>query len=130
MSALALMLCGCSPKLVNNIPADSIPAEHPDYAVIFFYRPGSYANTPYNVYLGNDVVYRSKTKTKAAVKVDKAGVYEIWGKTETRESITLNVEMGKEYYVKTFTHFGVTVWCPSIELQNQEVGEIEWNSIR
>ena len=99
--------CGCSSKLSNGIKAESIPADHPDYAVIYFYRTSNFAATPNDVHLGNDVVYRSKNNTKAAVKVDKPGTYEIWGKTETREGITLNIEMGKEYYVRTYVKFGV-----------------------
>ena len=86
--------------------------------------------TPYNVYLGDDVVYRSKNNTKTAVRVDKPGTYEIWGKTESRESLTLEIEMGKEYYVKTFVHFGVALWRPSIELRSKEEGLADWNSIK
>ena len=128
--ALAL-LCGCSPKiLTNNIPVSSIPESHPDYAVVYFYRPGKYVQTPYDVHLNNDVVYRSKNKTKAAVKVDKPGKYEIWGQTESREGFTLDIEMGKDYYVKTYVHMGVALWRPSLELQMPEVGKTEWNSIR
>ena len=112
------------------IAADSIPASHPDYAVIYFFRTGNFVRTPYDVHLGDEVVYRSKNNTKAAVKVDKPGTYEIWGKTETRENISLNVEMGKEYYVKTFVHFGLAVWRPSIEQVTPEVGRSEWDSIR
>ena len=131
LSALVLAVCGCSPKISSNmvIAADSIPASHPDYAVIYFYRTGNFVRTPYDVHLGDEVVYRSKNNTKAAVKVDKPGTYEIWGKTETRENISLNVEMGKEYYVKTFVHFGVAVWRPSIEQVTPEVGRSEWDSI-
>lgn len=130
LSVVVLMLCGCSPKVLNNIPANSVPALHPDYAVVYFYRTGNYVKTPYNVYLGNDIVYRSKNNTKAAVKVDKPGTYEIWGKTESRESLTLDIEMGKEYYVKTFVHFGVALWRPSIETRSVEEGRAEWNTIK
>ena len=70
LSALAL-LCGCSPKLYNNIKADSVPASHPDYAVIYFYRPGGFVQTPYTVHLGDQPVFRSKNKAKApAHRVD------------------------------------------------------------
>ena len=127
---LFIAFCGCSPKLANNIAADSIPEVHPDYAVVYFYRTGNYVQTSYNVYLGEDVVYRSKNNTKAAVRVDKPGTYEIWGKTESRESLTLEIEMGKEYYVKTFVHFGVALWRPSIELRSKEEGLADWNSIK
>lgn len=132
LSALLLVVCECSPKISSNmvIAADSIPASHPDYAVIYFYRTGNFVRTPYDVHLGDEVVYRSKNNTKTAVKVDKPGTYEIWGKTETRENISLNVEMGKEYYVKTFVHFGVAIWRPSIEQVTPEVGRSEWDSIR
>lgn len=130
LSALAL-LCGCSPKvLTNNLSADSIPAIHPDYAVVYFYRTGNFVQTPYDVHLNNDVVYRSRNNTRAAVKVDKPGRYEIWGKTETRESIVLDIEMGKEYYVKTFVRMGAAIWRPSIELQTPEAGRSEWNATR
>ncbi|MBR0224380.1 MAG: hypothetical protein IJL93_08925 [Bacteroidales bacterium] len=130
LSAFALLLCACSPKVSGNASSESIPAVHPDYAVVYLYRTGNYVRTPYDVHLGDDVVYRSRNKTKAIVKIDKPGTYEIWGKTETRESITLKVELGKEYYVKTFVHMGAAIWRPSIELVSPEVGRSEWNSIR
>ena len=41
--------------------------------------------------------YKNKLRTTpVSVKVDKPGRYEIWGKTETRESIVLDIEMGKD----------------------------------
>ena len=130
LSSLVFALCGCSPKVTGNLANESIPASHPDYAVIYFYRSGNFVQTPYDVHLGNDVVYRSRNNTKAAVKVDKPGTYEIWGKTETREAVTLQVEMGKEYYVKTFVHMGAVIWRPSIEVVTPQAGKAEWDSIR
>ena len=78
----------------NYIDKEQIPEVHPQYAVIYFYRTGNYVKTPYDVHLNNEVVYRSKNKTKAAVKVYTAGDYEIWGKTESKESLKLKVELG------------------------------------
>ena len=62
--------------------------------------------------------------------MDKPGTYEIWGKTESRESLTLDIEPGKDYYVKTFVHMGVAIWRPSLELVSPERGKAEWNTIR
>ena len=129
-AAFVLLTAGCSPKVTENIDNDRIPEVHPEYAVIYFYRTGNYVKTPYDVHLNNDVVYRSKNKTKSAVKIYTAGDYEIWGKTETRESLKLKVELGKEYYVKTFVHFGVALWRPSIELRNALEGKAEYDSIK
>ena len=128
-AAFVFMITGCSPKVAGSIEKEQIPEVHPEYAVIYFYRTGNYVKTPYDVHLNNEVVYRSKNKTKAAVKVYTAGEYEIWGKTESRESLKLKVEMGKEYYVKTFVHFGVAIWRPSIELRDAVTGKAEYDSI-
>lgn len=129
LSAVALLLCGCSPKLVNG-SSNSFPENHPDYAVVYLYRTGGYVKTAYDVHLNDDVVYRSKNKTKTAIRIDKPGKYQIWGKTESSETLTLDVEMGKNYYVKTFVHMGVAVWRPSIELVSETEGKTDWNSIR
>ena len=42
----------------------------------------------------------------------------------------LNVELGKEYYVKTFVHFGVAMWRPSIETRSAEEGLAEWKTVK
>lgn len=130
LSAFALLLCACSPKVSGNVSSESIPAVHPDYAVIYLFRTGNFVQTPYDVHLGDKVVYRSRNKSKTVVKIDKPGTYEIWGKTETREGLTLDIEMGKDYYVKTYLHMGAAIYRPSIELVMPEMGKSEWNSIR
>ena len=116
--------------MYNNIKADSVPSSHPDYAVIYFYRPGGFVQTPYTVHLGDQPVFRSKNKAKAAVKVETPGEYEIWAATESRESIVLKVEPGQEYYVKTITKFGVALWRPLIELMAPQAGKADWDAIR
>lgn len=130
LSAFALLLCACSPKVSGNVSSESIPAVHPDYAVIYLFRTGNFVQTPYDVHLGDKVVYRSRNKSKTVVKIDKPGTYEIWGKTETRKGLTLDIEMGKDYYVKTYLHMGAAIYRPSIELVMPEMGKSEWNSIR
>lgn len=129
LSLLALTLCGCSPKIASNA-SGTAPASHPDYAVIYFYRPGNFVQTPYDVHLNDQVVYRSKNNTKTFVKVDKPGKYEIWGSTESRESINVDIEMGKDYYVKSYVKFGVAIWRPAFDLMAPEFGRNEWNATK
>lgn len=123
-----LLLCGCSPRIAGNLP--TIPEQHPDYAVIYFFRPGGFVQTPYDVHLGDAVVFRSKNKNKAIVKVEKPGTYEIWGQTETREGITLDIQPGKDYYIRTTTQFGVAVWRPQIDVVPAKAGKAAWNALR
>ena len=48
------------------------------------------------------------------------------GQTETREGITLKIEPGKDYYIRTSTQFGVAIWRPLIELVPAEAGKAAW----
>ena len=130
VSCVVLLLCACSPKLVNGSSSNSFPENHPDYAVVYLYRTGGYVKTAYDVHLNNDVVYRSKNKTKTAIKVDKPGKYQIWGKTESSETLTFDIEMGQDYYVKTFVHMGAAIWRPSLEIVSSTEGKKDWNSIK
>ncbi|MBR0028797.1 MAG: hypothetical protein IJP93_04870 [Bacteroidales bacterium] len=130
---VAACLCffvGCSPKISGNIQSGDIPEVHPDYAVVYIYRPGGFVQAPYNVYLGDQVVFRSKNKARAVIKVDKPGRYEIWGKTETRESLVLDIKPGEEYYVRSYVKFGVALWRPQFDLMPEASGRAEWDSIK
>ena len=128
--AVAAMMCGCSPKIANNIDTTSISPSHPGYAVIYFYRPSGFVKARYTVHLNEEAVFTSKSNAKSFIKVDKPGTYEIWAKTEARDAITLNVEMGRDYYVKAGVDFGVALWRPSLEIVAPEAGQVAWSSIR
>ncbi len=126
IAAGLFMLCACSPKVTMQ----SVPEVHPDYAVLYFYRPAGYVQAPYNVYLGDQVVFRSKNRNKAIVKVDKPGTYEIWGKTESREGIVLDIEPGKDYYIRTTVQFGVALWRPLIVNEAPTTGKATWDGMK
>ena len=130
LAALSFALCSCSPRVASSLPSETIPEEHPDYAVIHFYRTRNFVKTPYDVYLGDQAVYRSKDRSKAVVKVDKPGKYEVWAKTETRESIVLDIEPGKDYYVKTYVGMGVVIYRPLLMPVPRETALAEMRAIR
>lgn len=120
----------CSPQMSSNLQRQTEPAAHPDYAVVYLYRPSSYVATPYDVYIGTEKVYRSRKFTKQAVKLYKPGQYEIWAETETKEVMPLDVELGKDYYVRTGTTFGEEIWRPAFTIVSAADGKGEWNAIR
>ena len=130
IAASFLFFIGCSPKISGNIRPGDIPEEHPDYAVLYLYRPGAYVQTPYDVHLGDQVVFRSRNKARAVIKIDKPGRYELWGKTETRESIVLDIKAGEDYYVRSYVKFGAAVWRPQFDLMPEASGRAEWNAMK
>ena len=129
-AAVVAMVCGCSPKIANNVDTTDISTPHPAYAVIYFYRPGGFVQARYTVHLNDEAGFTSKSGAKSFIKVDKPGTYEVWAKTEAREAITLNVEMGRDYYVKAGVNFGLALWRPSLELVAPEAGQVAWGSLR
>lgn len=109
----------------------SCQPEHPDYAIIYFYRnSGVGPIVSYDVHIGETSVYRSRVNTKAEVKVYEAGPVEIWGRTESRTSVPLNIQLGEEYYFRCSVNMGILVGRPEIELVDEYVGYDEYNSVK
>ena len=106
-------------------------SDHPDYAVIYLYRnSGAGLAVNYDVYLNDTKVYRSSVNSKAEVKVYEAGQYELWGKTESKQYLSLDIKLGKDYYVMSSVTMGAFVGHPYFELVHPAAGKIEYNSIK
>lgn len=130
--AALLAMCSCSPQISNNVSrqTETVSDSHPDYAVVHIYRPGGYVSTPYDVYIGSEKVYRSKKYSKKDVRIYKSGPIEIWGETDTKEAIQLDVEVGKDYYVRSDATIGTSDWRPNFTVVEAEVGKGECSRIQ
>ena len=42
----------------------------------------------------------------------------------------LDIQPGKDYYIRTTTQFGVAVWRPQIDVVPAEAGKAAWNALR
>ena len=115
---------------VNNIDIEQVTVEHPDYAVVYFYRNSALgALISYDVHIGDTPVFRASVNKSAEVKIYEPGVLKIWGKTETTETLDLNVKMGEDYYVRCEVSYGVMVGRPHIELVHPLTGKGEYNAL-
>ena len=72
-------------------------------------------------------VYRLDDET--IVKVFDPGVIEIWAKTESKTSVSIEVEAGGEYYVRCGVSVGFFVGHPSFDLVPASVGNMEYKSL-
>lgn len=109
----------------------AVNLEHPDYAVIYFFRDsvaGALVN--YDVHIGDQPVYRSRAHSKAEVKIHQPGQIEIWAKTEAKVSLPLTIEMGADYYVRCDVNVGVLVGRPLMELVPAVTGKAYYESIQ
>lgn len=118
-ATLALSLGACSPKLApltTETASAALPAGTP-YALLHLYRPGKMAGfmIGYDVHLNDSVAYRARNGSQGEVRRRVAGPLTLWAKTEAREEIILNVEPGREYYVRCSLGAGAFVGRPKLQ---------------
>jgi hypothetical protein len=102
------------------------------YATLYVYRPSSIVGVAigYDLYVDDKVVCRIKSGVKYAIKVYKEGTIEVWGQTESKESITLNVKFGEEYYIKCGLSPGFAVGRPSLLIEEKNIGKEKYLKIK
>lgn len=90
------------------------PDAHPaDYSSIWLYRYMWADGFSYDVLLNDKVVYSSIGGTKAEIRITEAGKYTIWATTgQKKVSCTIDVKLGKDYYVETNIWSGVLIPNP------------------
>ena len=97
---------------------DRVATVHPDYAVIYLYRPEALAGfaLSYNVSVNDTKVYHCSNNSSAEVKIYEPGEYTVWAKTESRSEVPLKVELGEEYYIECSVGMGAFVGRPVLRL--------------
>jgi hypothetical protein len=97
--------------------------EHPEYAILYAYRPsGSGALIGYNLHLGDSVICRMKNYSKYEIRLYKEGPTTLWARTEAKASIPLNVKFGEEYFLKCTIQMGLVVGEPNLSLIDKGLG--------
>jgi hypothetical protein len=114
-------------KNKSRLPTDS------DYALIHFYRPsfGGGALLGYKVKDANDsIVGRLRNGEKFIYKTKKFGVQTFYGTLETKEEVKINVEKGKEYFVRCSVNMGVVLGRPEINIIENHIGMKEYDELK
>ena len=102
-----------------------------DYALLHVYRfsgPGALIN--YDLYLGDSVICRVSNNFKKTIKIRKDGMNTIWAKTEAKDEIPINIKFGNEYYIRCGITVGIMIGRPKIELVDNQIGRMEFQSIK
>ena len=55
---------------------------------------------------------------------------EIWGRTETKVTLPLEVKLGEEYYVRCSISMGAFIGHPYLQKVSRASGKVEYNAIR
>ena len=109
---------------------ENILPEDADYALLHIYRySGTGMIINYDLHLGDSVICSVKNRTKLTLKIDKKGPNILWAKTETKKEIPIDIEMGKEYYIRCSVSMGIIMGRPEIEIVDNQTGKAEFNSM-
>lgn len=114
-------------KNKSRIPAGS------DYALIHFYRPsiGLGALLGYKIKDEKDsVIGRLRNGEKFVYKTKDFGSKSFYGVLETKEVVKINVEKGKEYFVRCAVESGVVMGRPEINLIETYIGRKEFEQMQ
>ena len=102
-----------------------------DCALLHIYRSGSMmgAAIGYDLYLGNEMIFRVKNKSKTTIEVTREGRYILSAKTETRTEVPIDIQFGHEYYVRCGLKMGALVGRPDIEIVGSRTVKPEFDKI-
>jgi hypothetical protein len=97
------------------------------YALLHLYRVGS-ANgegLSYDLYLGDTLVGRPGNGWRRTLKVAKLGTDTLWVDARVGEELPINLQSGREYYVRCDMAVGAVGGRPHLELVDAATGRAE-----
>jgi hypothetical protein len=117
----------------RNLKNKSRLPDESDYALIHFYRPnlGAGALLGYKIKDVNDsIVGRLRNGEKFIYKTKKLGSQSFFGSLETKEEVKINIEKGKEYFVRCSVNMGIVLGRPEINLIENYIGMKEYDEMK
>jgi hypothetical protein len=102
-----------------------------DYALLHFFRfSGAGQLVGYDIHLGNVVICRARNNWKTTVEIRIFGRNTLWASTEAKTEIPINIEPGREYYIRCGLGYGIMVGRPTLQLVDKNTGKAEFASIK
>ena len=114
-------------SVIEGEVADSIK-----YATLYVYREKHWggAHLSYDLYEDDSVICRVRNDSKYTIKLYKEGKILFWAKTERKATKEIDIQFGKEYYLKCdVSKFGVFVMSPVLQLIYEEYGKFEFKGV-
>lgn len=107
--------------------------ENADYAVIYFYRPKNFQGSMigYKIRLDDETeIGRVRNGEKFEFKTKDFGEHKFWGKTESQDSVVINVQKGQEYFIRCGIKMGAVVGKPEMYLIENHIGISEYEEMK
>ncbi len=121
--SISLMLIGCATTSTTVSENIKLPTPNEDQGLMFFYRPAKMyaAVVSYDMNLNNQVIGKVKNGKYFYQYVDP-GSYTLTAETRDKESLTLEVEAGKTYYIRCSIKQTMMSNIPTLKLVDESTG--------
>lgn len=115
----------------DSITKSKFPA-NPNYALLYIYRLEAQDGyiRGFNIHNKDSVICKINNNSKYAIKLYKSGKTIVWAQTETKDSVSIDVKFGEEYFLKCTLKMGVVIGRPDMELISKEQGRFEYESMK
>ncbi|MDR1221959.1 MAG: DUF2846 domain-containing protein [Tannerella sp.] len=138
--AAIMLMTGCGTrKTATPASADAVERQETENlraddasALLHIYRPKSFvgAVVSYHIHMGDEPLFRVTNNSKTTVRVTRDGLQSLWGRTEAKSEIPLEIEFGKEYYIRCGVSMGAFVGRPAFTLMDNRTGKTEFDAVR
>lgn len=124
----ALFLSGCG---ASGQPFSQFATPKQDQGLVYVYRPSSVLGMGvyYDIHVTNPTnpdLIAGELVNGSYVEVDvPVGENEIWGRTESKSSVTLDVKNGETYCIKGGVGIGFLVGRPNLEIVDMQTCQTE-----
>jgi hypothetical protein len=118
-------------RTIQNPINDDQPES--EYALLHVFRQntniiGGIIN--YDLHLGEEVICRVSNNWNETIKITKEGLNILWAKTERKVELPIDIQFGKEYYVRCSIIRGIFIGRPKLELIDNQEGIVEFQAIQ
>lgn len=120
---LTIMHSGCASLGPVYEEVEVVP---PNKGLVYIYRPSSFigGGVSYDVKVGEDPI-ATLYNGGYYPYFSEPGEVEFWARTESKSAVTLDVEVGKNYFVKGTVGVGLLVGRPHLTIVSDEIGLAE-----
>lgn len=102
-----------------------------NYAKLYVYRPsGPGQLVGYNLFLDDSLLCKVKNNSKQEIIVKQFGKHIISASTESKFELSINIEQGKEYYIRCGIVMGAFVGRPKMYLIEKPIGKSEYKALK
>ncbi len=99
-----------------------------NFAKIYFFRPVA-GMVNYDLYLNDSKIASTHDNWKAEVKIEAMPDAKIWGQTESKQTLTIDLEPGGIYFIRCGLKMGDNIGVPFFEVVDREEGIKYYNAI-